>query len=82
MKRSFRRARKSYRPKKTRRYFKARIRRSRYNRPDVGYSEKVVFTRNMIVDAQNNFTWFNFHWMATGNSGAHDVYFNDQTQFN
>lgn len=78
MKRSFRRARKSYRLRKAKRYFKSRIGRARrYNRPDVGYSEKVTFSRPVPVDANGVDVWFNAHWMATGNSGAHDVYFND-----
>jgi len=79
MKRTFRRARKAYRPRKAKRYFKSRINRSykRYNRPDVGYSEKVTYTRDFIVDANAVDAWFNVNWTGSGSSSAHEVFFND-----
>jgi len=43
----------------------------------MGYSEKVVYTRDFIIDANGVDAWFNANWLGTGGSSAHEVFFND-----
>ena len=81
MKRNFRRAKRTY---KRRRTFRKRIaKRPRYNRPDVGYSEKVTYRGDYMCDTTIPAPGFYFtaHWMGNGTSSNQDVYPLDQPQF-
>lgn len=71
MAKSYRGRRRTFRKKRT---FRKRImKRTRYNKPDMGYSEKVVARSTLFVnDASAGAAIFcNFHWLGN-NSVASD----------
>ena len=74
MKRTYRRARKSYK----KRSFKKRYTRKggfKYKgKADGGYLEKIIKTAYLIVDQTGTYASHAVHWIATGVSGNDDTY--------